>query len=136
LTPHPRLPEIWRAGMARILVVDDSVVVRRMLGLVLERAGHDVSFAVDGEEGLRATASIAPDLLITDLEMPELDGIGLVRALRADPALAAIPVVLLTASGDEAHHRAAGEVQVEGFATKPIRSTEVVDLVASLLRGR
>ena len=122
--------------MARILVVDDSMVVRRMLGLVLERAGHEVTFAIDGEEGLRATARLGPDLVITDLEMPHLDGIGLVRALRADPALAAIPVVLLTASGDEAHHRAAGEVQVEGFATKPIRSTEVVDLVASLLRGR
>jgi len=117
-------------------VVDDSVVVRRMLGMVLERAGHEVSFAVDGQEGLRAAASLGPDLVVTDLEMPELDGIGLVRALRADPALAAIPVVLLTASGDEAKHRAAGEVEVNGFATKPLRSNEVVELVGSLLPGR
>lgn len=122
--------------MARILVVDDSVVVRRMLGLVLERAGHEVGYAVDGQEGLRAITRFGPDLLITDLEMPELDGIGLVRAVRADPAMAALPVVLLTASGEEAHHRAVGEIQVDGFATKPIRSTEVVELVGSLLGGR
>jgi CheY-like chemotaxis protein len=122
--------------MARILVVDDSVVVRRMVGLVLEREGHEVSFAVDGQEGLRAAERIGPDLLITDLEMPELDGIGLVRALRADPALAAIPIVLLTASGDETKHHAAGEADVDGFATKPVRSTELVGLVGTLLGGR
>jgi CheY-like chemotaxis protein len=122
--------------MARILVVDDSIVVRRMLGLILERAGHEVTFAVDGQEGLRAAAGLGPDLLITDLEMPLLDGIGLVRALRADQALAAIPVVLLTASGEEAHHRAAGDVAVDGFATKPIRSHELVELVGELLGGR
>ena len=122
--------------MARILVVDDSIVVRRMLGLILERAGHEVTFAVDGQEGLRAAAGLGPDLLITDLEMPLLDGIGLVRALRADQALAAIPVVLLTASGEEAHHRAADDVEVDGFATKPIRSNELVELVGELLGGR
>jgi CheY-like chemotaxis protein len=122
--------------MARILVVDDSAVVRRMLGLILEREGHEVSFAVDGQQGLRATAELHPDLVITDLEMPELDGIELVRRLRADPALAAIPIVLLTASGEEAHHRAAHEVALDGFATKPIRSTEVIELIGSLFGHR
>src|SRR5258708_5997334 len=86
------------ARIARILVVEDSAVVRRMLGLILERAGHQVSFAADGEQGLSEAARLGPDLLITDLEMPALDGIGLVERLRADPAFGTMPIVLLTAS--------------------------------------
>ena len=119
--------------MARILVVDDSAVVRRMLGFVLGDAGHEVSFAVNGEQGLEATRSARSDLVISDLEMPVMDGIAFVRELKGEAATPAIPVIMLTASGETDLHRAAADVGVDGFATKPVRSTEVMDLVRDLL---
>ncbi len=74
--------------MARILVVEDSAVVRRMLGLILQRAGHQVSFAADGEQGLSEAARLGLDLLITDLEMPALDGISQQKLAGAPATLA------------------------------------------------
>ncbi len=68
--------------LARILVVDDSSVVRRMLGLVLRDGGHQVSFAANGQEGLTATRAARPDLVISDLEMPVMDGISFLRQLK------------------------------------------------------
>ena len=119
--------------MARILVVDDSAVVRRMLGMVLGDAGHEVSFAVDGQQGLEATRAARPDLVISDLEMPVLNGIAFVRELKGEAAPPTIPVIMLTASGEADLHRAATDAGVDGFATKPIRSTEVMELVQKLL---
>src|SRR5205807_5611388 len=119
--------------MARILVVDDSAVVRRMLGFVLGDAGHEVSFAVDGQQGLAATRDARPDLIISDLEMPVMDGIAFVRELKSGASPPAIPVIMLTASGEADLHRAAADVGVDGFATKPVRSTEVMELVRRLL---
>jgi two-component system chemotaxis response regulator CheY len=119
--------------LARILVVDDSAVVRRMLGLVLGDAGHEVSFAVNGELGLAAMRAARPDLIVSDLEMPVMDGIAFVRELKGEPATHGIPVVMLTASGEADLHRAAADAGVDGFATKPVRSTEVMGLVSELL---
>ena len=119
--------------MARILVVDDSAVVRRMLGLVLGDAGHEVSFAVDGQEGLQTARAARPDLIISDLEMPVMDGIAFVRELKDQDIPSPIPVIMLTASGETDLHRAASDIGVDGFATKPVRSTEVMDLVHKLL---
>jgi len=119
--------------MARILVVDDSAVVRRMLGLVLGDAGHEVSFAMDGQEGLETARAALPDLIISDLEMPVMDGIAFVRELKDQDSSSPIPVIMLTASGETDLHRAASDVGVDGFATKPVRSTEVMELVQQLL---
>jgi len=119
--------------MAKILVVDDSAVVRRMLGLILGDAGHEVTFAVDGQQGLEATRAARPDLVVSDLEMPVMNGIAFVRELKAEAATPAIPVIMLTASGEAELHRAAADVGVDGFATKPVRSTEVMELVRELL---
>ena len=119
--------------MARILVVDDSAVVRRMLGLVLGDAGHEVSFAVDGQDGLETARAARPDLIISDLEMPVMDGIAFVRELKDQDPPSPIPVIMLTASGETDLHRAASDIGVDGFATKPVRSTEVMDLVQKLL---
>ena len=119
--------------MARILVVDDSAVVRRMLALVLGDAGHEVSFAGDGQQGLEATRAAPPDLVISDLEMPVMDGITFVRELKRGAAPPSTPVIMLTASGEADMHRAAADAGVDGFATKPVRSTEVMELVRDLL---
>jgi CheY-like chemotaxis protein len=85
--------------MVKVLVVDDSAIDRRLAGGFLRRAGIEASYAVDGAEALRAIAAQAPDIVVTDLQMPEMDGLELVEAIRREHA--SLPVVLMTAHGSE-----------------------------------
>jgi two-component system chemotaxis response regulator CheY len=121
--------------MGTILVVDDSAVVRRTVGLILDRGGHQVSYATNGEEGLAAVETLRPDLILSDLEMPVMDGIAFVRRLHADAATQAIPVIMLTASGEAEHERTASTIGIQGFATKPVRSTDLLELIDRTLGG-
>ena len=84
--------------MSRILVVDDEPDQRFLLRRLLERAGHEVSEAHHGAAALQAVRESAPDLVVTDVMMPVMDGVELIRCLRGDPATAYIPI--LAASGD------------------------------------
>jgi CheY-like chemotaxis protein len=120
--------------MADILVVDDSAVFRRMLGLMLERDGHQVRFAPDGSKGLAAFEAGRPDLVIVDLAMPVMDGVAFVRRLKASPEWSVVPVVMLTASGEIQDRDAATDIGIDGFVTKPLRSAELVELVDGLLQ--
>jgi CheY-like chemotaxis protein len=119
--------------MARILVVDDSAVVRRMLGAILKAGGHEVSFASDGEEGLAAVLAGGPDLVLTDLEMPNMDGPTLVRRVRADVEGGGPPIIMMTASPEMEHEVIIRELRIDAFTTKPLRSTEVLELISGLL---
>jgi CheY-like chemotaxis protein len=87
-----------RCRVSRILVVDDEPDQRFLLRRIFERAGHEVSDATDGAAALRAVRESAPDLVVTDMMMPVMSGVELVRCLRGDPATAHIPI--LAASGD------------------------------------
>ena len=84
--------------MSRILVVDDEPDQRFLLRRILQRAGHEVTEANDGAAALRAVRESAPDLVVTDVMMPVMNGVELIRCLRGDPATAHIPI--LAASGD------------------------------------
>jgi CheY-like chemotaxis protein len=119
--------------MARILVVDDSAVVRRMLGAILKAGGHEVAFACDGQEGLATVLAGPPDLVLTDLEMPNMDGPTMVRRVRADAAGGGPPIVMMTASPEMEHESIVRDLKIDGFATKPLRSSEVLALISGLL---
>jgi CheY-like chemotaxis protein len=80
-----------------ILVAEDEADIRDLLRLALEGAGHTVAVAADGAAAWRMAQDEAPRLLVTDLRMPSMDGLELIQALRTDPALRAVPVVLFTA---------------------------------------
>ena len=82
--------------MSRVLVVDDSQMVRDFLQAILENEQYDVVTATDGTEGLAKVRESPPDLIVTDSIMPGLDGFAFLRTLRADPATAPIPVIMLT----------------------------------------
>src|SRR5215467_9936176 len=85
----------------RILLVEDSSTMRRMLSMKIQAEGYEVATANDGVEGLaKARQEPRPDLILTDYEMPEMDGAGLCRALKADPDLRSIPVLMLTTLGE------------------------------------
>jgi CheY-like chemotaxis protein len=119
--------------VADILVVDDSPVFRRMLGLMLERDGHQVRFASDGTGGVAAFEAKCPDLVIVDLAMPVMDGVAFARLLKSDPLWRRVPLVMLTASAETQDRGAAMNIGVDGFATKPLRSAELIQLVERLL---
>jgi CheY-like chemotaxis protein len=112
--------------MARILVVDDEPDERFLVGWVLKRQGHDVTVAENGAAGLKAVQERAPDLVVTDIMMPVMDGIEFIRRLRSDPATAGIPI--LAASGDT-HLAGAADAVLE----KPYDDRRLVMLVNSLL---
>jgi two-component system, OmpR family, alkaline phosphatase synthesis response regulator PhoP len=88
----------------RVLLCDDEIHILRAAEFKLKKAGYDVRTAGNGEEAWQAILLEQPDVLITDCQMPRLDGLGLVRRLRENPATAALPVLMLTAKGFELSH--------------------------------
>ena len=116
--------------MARILVVDDEPDERFLVGRILKKQGHDVTVAENGAAGLKAVQEWAPDLVVTDIMMPVMDGVEFIRRLRSDPATAGIPI--LAASGD-IHLAGAADAVLE----KPYDDHRLIMLVNSLLeKGR
>jgi CheY-like chemotaxis protein len=116
--------------MARILVVDDEPDERFLVGRTLTRAGHEVTAAGDGAAGLTAVRDRTPDLVVTDMMMPVMDGAEFIRCLRADPVTAAIPI--LAASGDP-HLAGAADAVLK----KPYDDRRLIETVHALLeKGR
>ncbi len=121
--------------MARILVVEDSPDIRALVQMLLESAGHEVSTASDGQEGVRAARSVHPDLILMDLSLPVLSGWEATRAIKADPVTSRIPVIAVTAhamQGDRERALAAG---CDGFVAKPIDEETLASLVSSFLEA-
>jgi CheY-like chemotaxis protein len=114
--------------LSKILVVDDEPAHRFLLRRIFERAGHVVSDVGDGAAALRAVAESRPDLVVTDMMMPVMDGAELIRRLRTDPATAGIAI--LAASGDPTLAEGA-----DAIVTKPFLSRPLVEIVDALLRG-
>ena len=118
----------------RILVVDDDPVTRRVLSSILERAHYDVMASTDGHEAWTELAAARIDLVITDREMPAMDGMELLRAVRQSPRHGGVPVIMLTGTTLET---AGDEADAEGasaFLTKPVSSRELLEIVERLLR--
>ena len=127
------MPSVDAARMARILLVEDNEMNRDMLSRRLERRGHRVLCAMNGQEGLDVAARDRPDLILMDMSLPVLDGWEATRRLKADPLLKTIPVIALTAhamTSDEEQARAAG---CDDFDTKPVELARLLDKIGALL---
>ncbi|MBM3347091.1 MAG: response regulator [Betaproteobacteria bacterium] len=121
-----RLNEV---DVAHILVVEDNPVVRMLAEQHVESAGHTVMTAADGREALLLAAAVRPDLILSDLDMPNLDGFGLIAALRARADLAGVPVIFLTAFDDmETFHRIT-QLGADDFVNKPINRTALLGAI-------
>jgi chemosensory pili system protein ChpA (sensor histidine kinase/response regulator) len=132
-TPAPaEAPRLPVPEALRILLVDDSVSVRRFVGQMLERAGFRVSTANDGAEALARLGDQAVDLVITDLEMPRVNGYELIEELRRRSATRDLPVVVLTTRTGAKHLALARRLGVEHYVPKPVDERAFVRLVAGL----
>ena len=119
--------------MATILVTDDYNVTQRVMGHILRRYGYDVLVAAHGLDALECLEQHTIDLLLLDISMPEMDGLTLLKHLRASPQYVNLPVVMLTASGQDTDRRNAEELGANGFLSKPIGSAELLDMVRTVL---
>jgi len=117
-----------------VLVADDDAWILRMVATVLEKRGYSVETAVDGEEALARALARAPDLLITDVMMPKLDGWALVRNLRSRAEFATLPVIFLTALSSEDDRIRGFRLGADDYVTKPFRFEELDLRVAKTLR--
>lgn len=119
-----------------LLVVDDSVDNLVLLSLHLQQGGYRVITASNGEEAVKVAELSAPDLILMDIGMPELDGLGATRKIRAHSDLQNVPVIAITAFGTEGFQRAAYDAGIDGYLTKPINFDRLNDLIKSLLPVR
>ena len=119
--------------MADVLVVDDDPDIRGMLAFLMEDEGHHVRVAVDGEAGLRALLECPPDCLIVDVMMPNLDGLGLLKARKQQGLAPQARVVILTCKTGERDYLRGWELGADEYLTKPFDPDDVVKRVAELL---
>jgi DNA-binding response OmpR family regulator len=116
---------------SRVLVVDDEPDIRRLLGELLRRAGHDVVEAENGRAGLRAFHASPPDLVLLDVSMPELDGWQTLERIRD---LSDVPVMMLTARGDELERVRGLQAGADDYVVKPFGRQELLARVQAILR--
>lgn len=118
---------------AKILVVDDNRDLRTYLSDILRQAGYQVVTARNGEEGIRAAINQPPNLIVTDLMMPGVSGLDLIRQLRSDEELKGTPIILLTAKADEASRIDGTERGADAYLSKPFNDRELLAEVRNLL---
>ena len=120
--------------MPRILTVDDSAAIRQMVHVTLSGAGYDVLQAKDGREALEIAQHEPIDLVLTDVNMPQMDGITLVRELRNLPAYRHTPVLVLTTEATEERKHQGREAGATGWLVKPFNPERLLATVAKVLK--
>ena len=116
-----------------VLCVDDSASVRQMVSFTLESAGYAPDTAVDGADAITKLDQNKYQLIITDLNMPNLDGIGMIRKVREMPQHAGIPIVMLTTESDETKKMEGKAAGATGWIVKPFDQTKLVAVVNKLI---
>ena len=119
--------------MTKILIIEDNPQMRENLALMLEMEGFAASRAEDGQRGLEVARSHPPDLILCDVMMPGLDGHGVLKALRADPATATIPLIFLTAKGEKLDQRAGMNLGADDYLVKPVAKEDVLAAIRARL---
>ena len=119
--------------MATILIVDDYAPNHRLMSFVLEQSGYAVVSASDGLHALDCLEGVQVDVIVTDLTMPRLDGLGLAARVRADARFSHVPIIMVTASGVETDQAKAAGVGVDAFLTKPVDSEDLARTVGQFV---
>ncbi len=119
--------------MQTILAVDDSASIRQMVAYTLKAAGYQVTEAVDGEDALEKAKGATFDLVLTDQNMPRMDGIALVRALRQEPGYARKPILILTTESSDAMKAQGKAAGATGWLVKPFEPGRLADVVKRVI---
>ena len=113
----------------KILAIDDSRTIREMLRMALGRAGFDVHLASDGQEGIEALPDVAPDVVITDINMPRLDGFGVIEAIRGGTTLNTLPILVLTTESAQDLKDRARDAGATGWIVKPFDDAKLIGAI-------
>jgi two-component system, chemotaxis family, chemotaxis protein CheY len=116
-----------------VMTADDSPSMRETISFTLKNAGYQVIEAVDGQDALTKFAGAQPDLLITDLNMPRVDGLELIRQVRARPQCKYMPIIMLTTESQDQKKQAAKAAGASGWIVKPFRAEQLVMVVKKFL---
>ena len=120
--------------MARIFIVEDSAEIAELIRHYLERAGHETTVFGSGRDALVGTRKNPPDLVVLDVMLPGLDGMQVCQALRGEASTASVPILMLTARGEESDRVRGLELGADDYVTKPFSPKELVARVGALLR--
>ncbi len=118
-----------------VMVVDDSITMRKVTGRVLERNNFEVMTAKDGLDALERMADRVPDLMLLDIEMPRMDGYELATAMKAEPRLARVPIIMITSRTGDKHRQRALDIGVDRYLGKPYQENELMRNVFALLES-
>lgn len=121
---------------ARVLVVDDDPVIQNLLRVNFEMEGYEVIIASDGVEGLERVRNDHPHVVVCDIMMPRMDGLTVAREMKADPATAHIPILLLSAKAQQADVRAGEDAGADEYVTKPFDPLSLLERVEALLTAK
>jgi two-component system chemotaxis response regulator CheY len=114
------------------MIVDDSSTVRKVLQMTLVEAGYDVVEAIDGEDALRQLTENSVDMLVTDLNMPNLDGIGLIKQVRQKAGNRFMPIIMLTTESQPERKREGKTAGASGWITKPFKPEQLLSVVCTV----
>ncbi|GHD52692.1 response regulator [Thalassobaculum fulvum] len=120
---------------ARVLIAEDEPNLVESLSFILSREGCEVSAVFDGESVLERLRTERPDVLVLDVMLPRRTGFEVLKLIKTDPGLSAIPVMVLTAKGQERDRRTAEDLGADAFVTKPFSNQDVVDRIKRLAGG-
>lgn len=118
----------------RILVVDDDKTTRKLLSLFLKGKGHEVVTAENGLEAIEKVGTENVNLIVTDMNMPYMDGIELVKNLKSDPSSAQIPIIMVTTEADEEEKKKAFEAGVDDYLVKPTNAEQINASILKILK--
>jgi len=119
--------------MARILIIEDNPANMKLASLLLRNVGHTVLYAVDAETGLTLAHAEQPDLILMDIQLPGMDGLTATALMKKDPAIAAIPVIALTAMAMKEDREKARMAGCDAYIAKPLRYQELLAAIDTLL---
>ncbi len=134
VAPEPVASEM--ENLPTVMVVDDSLTVRKITSRLLMREGYQVVLAKDGVDALEQLSEVMPDVILSDIEMPRMDGFDLVRNIRADERLRGLPIIMITSRTADKHRNYALEIGANHYLGKPYDEVELLELVSGYTRHR
>lgn len=132
----PKAKAVKVAIKYKVLVVDDSLTMRKVLARLLEREGFEVLVAKDGLDAMQLLQETTPDAILTDIEMPRMDGFGLARNIRDDARTVHTPLIMISSRTADKHQNLAKDIGVDAFFGKPVQDDELISKVNELIKSK